>query len=228
MAVVYRHIRKDTNMPFYVGIGMNKKRAYATYHRSNHWKNITSITEYDVHILFDDVDYDWAKQKEIELISLYKRIIDGGTLCNLTLGGDGCTGIKHSDASRRLIGSYHKGKSITSEHKKAISRFHTGKLVSVETRKKQSDAMKNYYKTAPKRSSSKKQKLAVSKASSGSKNKMSKLTELDIPLILEMRSNGKKVSEIKTIFAVSKGTILNIINNKTWKHIDRTWKKQNH
>ena len=46
MACVYRHIRLDKNIPFYIGISTNNKRPYSKNGRNNYWKNIIAITDY--------------------------------------------------------------------------------------------------------------------------------------------------------------------------------------
>jgi len=91
MAYVYRHIRHDKNVPFYIGIGNDEKysRAHNDRERNNYWKNIVNKTTYDVEIILDNLTWGDACKKEIEFIALYKRVGDGGTLCNMTLGGDG-------------------------------------------------------------------------------------------------------------------------------------------
>jgi hypothetical protein len=97
MAYVYRHIRKDKNQPFYIGVGLtddNFNRAMAKTKRNSYWKNIVKVTDYSIQILFFDVSKEFALEKEKELIALYKRICDGGTLCNITLGGEGTLGKK--------------------------------------------------------------------------------------------------------------------------------------
>ena len=67
MAYVYRHIRLDTNQPFYIGIGIDNKSKYHranTHHgRNNYWKNIVKKTDYAVEILFEHEDKDFIKQK---------------------------------------------------------------------------------------------------------------------------------------------------------------------
>jgi hypothetical protein len=95
MAYVYRHIRIDKNEPFYIGVGSDKnyKRANNNINRNKHWKNIVSKTDYRVDILFDDLTWNEAIVKEVEFISIYGRIdLKTGTLCNLTNGGEGCSG----------------------------------------------------------------------------------------------------------------------------------------
>ena len=99
---VYRHIRLDTNQPFYIGIGTKKKeyqchtaeytRAFIKTNRSKHWKSIVEKAGYKVEILFESDNHEEIKAKEIEFIALYGRKVDGGTLTNSTLGGDGTLG----------------------------------------------------------------------------------------------------------------------------------------
>ena len=99
MAIVYRHIRLDKNEPFYIGIGKEKSRAYSKKNRTKQWKNVAK-NGYEIEILFDDIDYEEAKKKEIEFIALYGRKSEkSGTLVNLTSGGDGTLGYKHDKKS---------------------------------------------------------------------------------------------------------------------------------
>lgn len=129
MAYVYRHIRLDKNQPFYIGIGKRIQRAYDVKNRNKHWHSIVANSEYRVEILFDDLDYDSAKQKEMELISLYGRNDLGlCTLVNMTDGGEGSVNVIVSE----------KRKKIASE----MAKKRTGVKLSDETRKRISDSKK--------------------------------------------------------------------------------------
>lgn len=99
MAYVYRHIRLDKNEPFYIGIGSDKtyKRANAKYKgdRNEIWYKIVDKTKFEVEIIFDDVDWDFACKKEKEFIALYGKKSNGtGILANITDGGEGVVGLK--------------------------------------------------------------------------------------------------------------------------------------
>lgn len=110
LAYVYRHIRNDKNVPFYIGIGTDKtfKRARAKALRNPIWKRIANKTTYDVEILFQDVPLSFAKQKEIEFIKLYGRIDNNdGTLANLSGGGDGMFDV--SQSVRKRLSELNKG-----------------------------------------------------------------------------------------------------------------------
>ena len=99
MAYVYRHIRKDKNEVFYIGIGCspNYKRAFETHKRNIFWERTASLSEIEVEILFDNLTWEEACEKEKEFIKLYgRRNLGLGTLVNLTDGGDGGKGVKKS------------------------------------------------------------------------------------------------------------------------------------
>lgn len=114
MSYVYRHIRQDKDQPFYIGVGSTKNyaRAYEKCRRNQYWKNIVSITKYDIEILLDNLTLDEANKKEIEFISLYGRKDNGtGILANQTDGGEGGKGIVGKKLSIETIDKIRKTKS---------------------------------------------------------------------------------------------------------------------
>lgn len=149
MAYLYRHIRLDKNEPFYIGIGSNKldnyERAYWKYGRNGLWKAITNKTEYKVEIILDDLTWDEACCKEVEFIKLYGRKNNKtGCLANLTDGGEGILGNKHSIESKIKMSESHKGKSLSEETRRRIGEGNKNKIVSLETKIKQSKARKGH------------------------------------------------------------------------------------
>lgn len=117
---VYQHIRLDTNEVFYVGIG-TIRRPYERLRRSLWWKNIVCKTQYKVEILYTDLDRATACDKERELIAYYgRRDQKKGPLINQTDGGDG--------------GATCLGKTLTQEHKDAVSRAQKGRPKSTEVK----------------------------------------------------------------------------------------------
>jgi hypothetical protein len=116
MAIVYRHRRLDINTIFYIGIGVNEKRAFQKRSRNQYWKNITSKTNYNVEIIANLEDYNDAKELEIFLISLYgRKDLGKGILCNMTNGGDGNSNF--SDELRNRISNSLKDKKQSDETK---------------------------------------------------------------------------------------------------------------
>jgi hypothetical protein len=149
MAYVYRHIRLDKNEPFYIGIGNDKdyKRAHEKYacRRSKFWKKIADKTEYIVEILFDDIDFEFAKQKEIEFIKLYgRKNLGTGPLCNLTDGGDGLANIVFTEQHRKRLSESLKGKthSIERRQKNREAKLKNPIFFTEEIRRKISEANK--------------------------------------------------------------------------------------
>ena len=128
MAYVYKHIRKDRNEVFYIGIGTQDKfkRAFSKIKRNDFWRNIASKTEYEVVIIYDGLTWEEACLKEIELISIYgRRDLGKGTLVNMTDGGDGSINVKHTTEwyERQKLNNNKKGKPISESHKKALVAF---------------------------------------------------------------------------------------------------------
>ena len=147
MAYVYCHIRIDKEEPFYIGIGTdntNYKRAKEKARRSKFWKTIVSKTNYKVEILFDNLTWEEAKIKEIELILKYgRKDIGNGTLVNMTDGGDGTINKVFDDNYREKLSvaakkrdnskNYERMKEgtknfkVTDEYRQKLSNAHTGK-----------------------------------------------------------------------------------------------------
>lgn len=143
---VYRHIRKDTGVPFYIGVGTKKKnfitvlgeykRAYSNYKRNPVWRNIVAKADYEVEILCDNLTKQEASEKEKEFIQLYGRRLYSATglLCNFTVGGDGVGGHSPSAETRRKLSKRSLGKKKPvwteeqrSEHRLRMQKIHCGK-----------------------------------------------------------------------------------------------------
>ena len=137
MLYVYRHIRLDKNVPFYVGIGAhcpeNKKETYRraySHDRNKYWKGVVAKTEYRVEILFENLSREQAIEKEKELIQLYGRVfLKTGTLTNLTAGGDGmfnlCESLRASISKK--VSKALRGRKKSDEHKLNLSKSKLGK-----------------------------------------------------------------------------------------------------
>lgn len=109
MAYVYRHIRLDKNIPFYIGVGVDDnegkfKRSKAKEHRNDYWHRIIAKTDYRVDIIMNDLSWEEACEKEKELIKLYGRKDKSeGFLANQTDGGDGGAGVIVKPETREKI-----------------------------------------------------------------------------------------------------------------------------
>jgi hypothetical protein len=152
---LYRHIRLDTNLPFYIGIGSDSgyKRANSKHNRNRYWKNTVKKINYRVDIMLDDLTWEEACKKEIEFIKFYKT--HNIKLVNLTMGGEGL--FKPIDEIIKKI----------SDSKKGVKNPMFGKTWSEEKRQYMSQRMKglnnpNYAKTI-----SDEQKNIISKSQKG-------------------------------------------------------------
>lgn len=95
MAYVYTYTRLDKNEVFYAGIGSDSKykRAKNISSRTDYFKKIINKSECRLDIVFDNLTWEEACEKEIELIALYgRKDLGKGTLINFTNGGEGRKG----------------------------------------------------------------------------------------------------------------------------------------
>jgi len=135
---IYVHRRDDTNEVFYVGKGTRTQtkqysRAYVTTKRNHFWRNITSRTTFTVELVADFFTEEDAFEMERELIATYRRRKDGGTLCNLTLGGEGHSGHSPGDETRAKLSAAFSG----------AKHHNWGKRLSAETCRKKSETLKS-------------------------------------------------------------------------------------
>jgi hypothetical protein len=102
----YAHYTSDGRL-FYIGKG-HGRRAYCFHKRNNYWNNIVAKHGKPVvKIIAEWIIEAEALAHEIELIKQYR--IQGIELCNLTDGGDGTSGRKHSEEFKARISALHKG-----------------------------------------------------------------------------------------------------------------------
>lgn len=173
---VYRYTCPIRNQVIYIGKG-TRKRAYAHLRRRDMHPFVQRIQwickqgeQPIIDFVCKGVDEELAFLVEIEAISKYKRKdISGGTLLNLTDGGEGASGTIVSPEVAKARGAKNKGKKRTEEVRQRMraiqneperklkkSLRHTGRQVTEEFRAKMSDLMKNHV-----RSDDHKAKLAV-------------------------------------------------------------------
>jgi hypothetical protein len=150
MAYVYEHIRLDKNIPFYIGIGSDNvyKRANEKTRRNNLWKNIVNKTNYKVNIIYDNITFQEAKIKEIELIKKYGRInLGNGILTNMTDGGDGTLNKIYTDEYRNKLSIAAKKRDNTKNYLKmkegrknyVITEEHRRKIINAGKKRKLTD-----------------------------------------------------------------------------------------
>jgi hypothetical protein len=111
MAVVYQHKRPDTGEVFYIGVGVNSRRAFEIRNRNKHWRNVYNKVGREVEILHENVTYEKACEIEKEMIDEYGRIDLGtGRLVNMKEGGLNGVGWKPSEETVRKMSESQKGR----------------------------------------------------------------------------------------------------------------------
>lgn len=157
---IYRHIRLDKNVPFYIGVGTKTshtntfnevyRRAFLKAGRNNLWNKIVNKTGYNVEIIIESENFEYILQKETELIILYGRKDLGlGTLANLTDGGIGNQNMpkrKCSEETKQKMSNSSKGVLKSKEHRQALSIAKKGKPSLIWKGKKFSEDHKSKLK----------------------------------------------------------------------------------
>lgn len=135
MAIVYKHIRKDTNQIFYIGIGKSEKRAYSKTARNRHWIGIVNKHGYDVEIISSGLSWNDAQQMEVKLISEYGRFdLQTGILVNQTDGGEGNNNQIFTKETRLKMSKSAIGKPKSEQHKYNMSNSRKGIPQSIQHR----------------------------------------------------------------------------------------------
>lgn len=134
---IYLHRRADTGEVFYVGKGTHThkkqyERAFVTKKRSKFWNAIVAKCGHSIELIADFFTEADAFAMERDLIALYGRRRDGGSLCNLTLGGDGSSGLEKSFETLEKLRAAVAGERHAN----------WGKKLSPETCRKKSESMK--------------------------------------------------------------------------------------
>ena len=217
MAYVYRHIRLDKNEPFYIGISKDPYRPFTKNRKNKHWLRITNKTDYKVEILFDDLTYEQAKEKEIEFIKLYgRRDLKNGTLVNMTDGGEGTLNIIVSEKTRNLISKNsksinRKGVPLKEETKIKISNSKKGVKPTEEAinKRKMGKSVSNY-----KHSDEVKNKISKTKIKNGSS--LSKVVlNYSTGIYYNSAQEASTLLEIPliTVYRLCKGQAKSMLNN---------------
>ena len=114
---VYILIDPRDNQVFYIGKGTANRIKHHEYEARNTDKNskklnkIRKIESLGLRIVSKRVENNISDSdaKELEMLLIAECLDLGIDLCNMTLGGDGCTGCKPSQATRQKISAAQKG-----------------------------------------------------------------------------------------------------------------------
>jgi hypothetical protein len=129
---VYEHRKGDTGEVFYIGKG-KQRRAYVKSSRNAYWKNVVKKHGYTVHILHENLSEEYALH--LEKITIEALIKANIKLCNLTEGGFGSSGRKHTEVTKSKMRKRHLGKTFSEETKEKLRQSQLGRVRSEEARK---------------------------------------------------------------------------------------------
>lgn len=106
--LIYQHKRKDNGHIFYVGKASNKYRQSSKADRNKNWhKIVNDAGGFTDEVVVDNLDEEMSFLCEKEYIDKLRRI--GFQLCNLTSGGQGQSGWKPSEETRKKWSEQRKG-----------------------------------------------------------------------------------------------------------------------
>jgi len=228
--IVYR-ITNKTNNKIYIGcttqgIEHRKKEHYSRCFKVGRKSKLCdSMKKHG----FDNFEFEIIKDyetpeemflNEIYYIGFYNSKETG---YNLTIGGEGCLGYKHTEETKKFISDFliethpHRGKKY--EEIYDIEKVE-------EQKKKRADSVKKYWDSLGEedrieRTKKLKElgKLRKNKRNPvGNKNGMAKFNDEQIKEIKDFYTNKKYTQkELAKIYLVAQGCISNIVNNKTYK-----------
>ena len=160
---VYKHVRLDNNTCFYIGKGKNGRKDVPN--RNVVHDSICKKHGYKVVTIKKGLNEKEAFKLEADMINCYVSKMGYGIcikgyinkenkknkkfLTNCTWGGEGVSGMHHSEETKKKMSkarkghvTWIKGKKLSEEAKQKMSESHKGKKLSEEHKKKLSEANK--------------------------------------------------------------------------------------
>ena len=135
----YAYLRED-GTPYYIGKGIGN-RAYKKGRRTFYPPSKKRIL-----ILKNNLTEEKAFKHEIYMIAVFgRKDLGTGILRNLTNGGEGSSGYKHTPERLEKISNLNKGKKVSQKTKIKMSQAQKGRTFSDETRKRMSEGSKGIW-----------------------------------------------------------------------------------
>jgi hypothetical protein len=231
VAYLYRHIRLDRYEPFYIGIGKEKSRCFEKVKRNKFWFNIVAKTDYKVEILFDNLSWEDACKKEMEFIKLYgRKDLGTGTLCNLTIGGDGILGVVRTEEYREKLRQVNTGKKMSENSVQKLKEALKGRRHSEETKLKMGKTRKGRKLSEAHKANISQGNLGKSKSESHREN--IKRSRICVP-VLQYHLDGTFIKEwdcqrdVERTLGIARTGITRCLNNICRQAGGFVWKQKN-
>jgi len=138
---IYAHFKLTNNELFYIGKGIGN-RAENKKDRNIYWKRIVNKYDYYIKKIKINLSEAEAHAEEIFYIKHFRMI--GCKLCNMTDGGEGVSGYKHNEETKKILSEKGLGRKATKETKLKMAermknnKFSLGIKASLETKLKMS------------------------------------------------------------------------------------------
>lgn len=125
-----RKSSKECHLDSYMGSGKLLKKAKQKYGIENFEKFL--------------IQYCYSKEEtdKAERFWIAEYRCRGKAEYNIANGGEGASGVHHSEETRRKISEVHKGKKVSEETRRKMSEAAKGRVFSEETKRKLSEAQK--------------------------------------------------------------------------------------
>ena len=148
--IIYK-VTNSVNSKVYIGQTVNSLAKRKEKHLRDAKSNIDgSIVFYNALKKYRLSNFQWdiidsaetkeeLNKKEIQWIKKLKSHIRSGCGYNMTIGGEGSNGFKHSEKSKRKMSEVHKGFKHTEESKRKMSQNRSGIKRTPEMRKRDSE-----------------------------------------------------------------------------------------
>ena len=176
MLYIYEHIRPDTNAVFYVGKG-TEKRMHSKHRRNAYWNNIVrKAGGFVVREVCRHQDEELIFLAEQERIDQLKRL--GVKLSNMTDGGEGPSGYRHTEETKQKIAELQMGEKHWAYGKK-VSEEERQRLSQIAKRKHTDEHRKKVSEAGKLRKNSPKTRALISKAKQNGGHHMALTVEYD-------------------------------------------------
>lgn len=212
MFLTYAHYTPQGRL-FYIGKGSSERRAHYFGGRNNYWNKV--VAKYgtpEVQVLAHWDTEEEALSHEVLLISCFREM--GYGLANLTDGGEGTSGYKHTEEHRRKNSEYRLGKPAV---------WNIGRKHTEETKAK--CGLKNIG-----RPTSEKQKQIARQVHKGNKYAAGNTNNRKYRWIGTHIESGEVImfegAEALNKAGFQHSNIINCINGKRKSHKGYTWSKE--